>query len=286
MGFGSQKTLTASAGQTVTLTNTGGAALIISSIALTGDNVGDFAQTNDCPATLAAGAACSATVTFTPSATGSRSAALSIASNAPNSPATVALAGVGVLEAGVFLSDGFESGLGLWAKVGDGTETVQSATVNSGTAAASLTNAAAGGYAGLYADFAGPTQTYTRFCFDLSGVTAPLVLAQGRDANGMNLWEVDYDPGRKGSDIYVWNGARVRTDLYTPMNVVTPGNWSCAEVNLNQAASGHAEVWLNGASVASADGDFSATANYSRLFLWNNGAAGTVNIDDVSVKAS
>jgi hypothetical protein len=225
-------------------------------------------------------------VTFTPSATGSRSAMLSIASNAPGSPATVALAGVGVLEAGSFLTDGFESGLGLWTKVGNGTETVQSTTVNSGIAAAALTNTAAGGYAGVYADFAGPTQTYTRFCFDLSGVTAPLVLAQGRDANGFNVWEVDYDSGRKGLDIYVWNGARGRTDLYTPMNVVTTGSWSCAEVNVNQAASGHAEVWLGGVSVASADGDFSATANYSRLFLWNNGAAGTVNIDDVSVKAS
>jgi hypothetical protein len=38
--------------------------------------------------------------------------------------------------------------------------------------------------------------------------------------------------------------------------------------------------------MAAADGDFSATDNYSRLFLWNNGAAGTVNMDDVSVKAS
>ena len=28
------------------------------------------------------------------------------------------------------------------------------------------------------------------------------------------MWEVDYTVGRKGLDVYVWNGARTRPDLY------------------------------------------------------------------------
>src|SRR5207302_182936 len=78
--FSSQVVGSTSAAQTVTLTNSGNAALTISSIGLSGTNSGDFAQTNTCPSsssTLAAGASCTISVTFTPSATGSRSASVS-----------------------------------------------------------------------------------------------------------------------------------------------------------------------------------------------------------------
>jgi hypothetical protein len=82
----------------VTLTNSGTAALSISSIAITGTNASDFAQTNTCPsglATLAAGASCTISVTFTPSAAGGRTAALSVTDNASGSPQSVALSGTG-----------------------------------------------------------------------------------------------------------------------------------------------------------------------------------------------
>src|SRR5438552_3256776 len=49
---------TTSAAQPVTLTNSGGAALSISSIAVTGTNSGDFAQTNNCGTSLAASSSC------------------------------------------------------------------------------------------------------------------------------------------------------------------------------------------------------------------------------------
>jgi Subtilase family/Abnormal spindle-like microcephaly-assoc'd, ASPM-SPD-2-Hydin len=89
--FASQTTGTSSAGQAVTLTNTGSAALTISSIAASGD----FAQTNTCGSSVAAGANCTITVTFTPTATGSRTGALTIADNASGSPHTVGLSGTG-----------------------------------------------------------------------------------------------------------------------------------------------------------------------------------------------
>jgi uncharacterized repeat protein (TIGR01451 family) len=96
--FASQNTGTTSAAQTVTLTNTGTAALAITGVTVTGANAGDFAQTNTCPAspaTLAANANCVISVTFKPTATGARTASVSVADNAAGSPQTVGLAGTG-----------------------------------------------------------------------------------------------------------------------------------------------------------------------------------------------
>ncbi|MGA7963471.1 MAG: choice-of-anchor D domain-containing protein, partial [Candidatus Acidiferrales bacterium] len=93
--FASQSVGTTSAAQSVMLTNSGTAALTISGITVTGTNNGDFAQTNTCPASLAAAANCSISVTFTPTAAGGRSASISIADNATGSPQTVPLTGTG-----------------------------------------------------------------------------------------------------------------------------------------------------------------------------------------------
>jgi hypothetical protein len=87
-----------SAPQPVTLTNTGSAALTISGIAFTGSNPGDFSQTNNCPtspSTLAAGANCTISVTFTPTTTGPRNATLTITDNASDSPQNVSVSGTG-----------------------------------------------------------------------------------------------------------------------------------------------------------------------------------------------
>ncbi|HEV2492095.1 MAG TPA: choice-of-anchor D domain-containing protein [Terriglobia bacterium] len=93
--FNSQLVGTTSAAQPVTLTNSGNAALTINSIGISGANVGDFAQSNNCPGSLAANSGCTINVTFTPSAAGSRSASVSISDNAPGSPQAVGLAGTG-----------------------------------------------------------------------------------------------------------------------------------------------------------------------------------------------
>ena len=95
LNFGNQTVGFASTAQPVTLTNTGNIALTIASILTSGD----FAQTNNCGASLSAGSSCSISVTFTPTTTGTRTGSLSIADNAPNSPQTVSLTGTGVLPA-------------------------------------------------------------------------------------------------------------------------------------------------------------------------------------------
>jgi len=93
--YASQTVGTSSAAQAATLSNTGNAALNITSIAITGTNAGDFAQTNNCGTSVAAGASCAINMTFTPSATGTRTASVTIADNALDSPEGAPLTGTG-----------------------------------------------------------------------------------------------------------------------------------------------------------------------------------------------
>ena len=95
MTFASQALGTTSSAQAVTLTNSGGTTLNFTSIALTGTNASDFAQTNTCGSSLAAGANCTIVVMFTPSVAGTEAASLSIADNSSGSPQTVSLSGAG-----------------------------------------------------------------------------------------------------------------------------------------------------------------------------------------------
>ena len=87
-----------SAKKPVTLTNIGTTTLTISSIAISGDDSGDFGQTTSskpCGSTLAAGKSCIVEVTFTPTQVGARSSQLTITDNSLSSPQTVALSGTG-----------------------------------------------------------------------------------------------------------------------------------------------------------------------------------------------
>jgi len=89
--FASQTVATTSAAQTITLKNTGAGALSISSIAASGN----FAETNTCGASLAASASCTVSVTFTPTAAGTLTGAITFTDNAAASPQAVSLSGTG-----------------------------------------------------------------------------------------------------------------------------------------------------------------------------------------------
>ncbi|MGH9432229.1 MAG: SBBP repeat-containing protein [Terriglobia bacterium] len=97
--FGPQGVQSPNVPQVVTLTNTGQAPVSITSIAITGQNSGDFAQANNCPLspnTLAPGDYCSITVVFEPTGAGTLNADVTVTDNAPGSPQSVSLTGVGV----------------------------------------------------------------------------------------------------------------------------------------------------------------------------------------------
>lgn len=92
LSFSAQTAGSSSAAQTVTLTNTGTAALNIIGITSTTTN---FNQTNNCGTSVAAGASCVISVSFTPTTGGPLTGFISINDNAPAGPQSVSLSGTG-----------------------------------------------------------------------------------------------------------------------------------------------------------------------------------------------
>jgi hypothetical protein len=133
--FASQTVGATSPAQTVTLSNSGNAALSVSGLSLSGANPGDFVESNNCGTSVAAGANCTISVTFTPSASGSRTATLSIADNASGSPQTVSLSGTGTASA----ASVSPSSLTFASQTVGSTSAAQTVTLsNSGNAALSV----------------------------------------------------------------------------------------------------------------------------------------------------
>jgi hypothetical protein len=91
LAFGSTLTGSASPAQTVTVSNPNSSAVSVSQLAVSGP----FGQTSTCGATIAADGSCTVSVTFDPTAAGSASGSLTVASSAAGSPLTVALSGTG-----------------------------------------------------------------------------------------------------------------------------------------------------------------------------------------------
>jgi uncharacterized protein YjdB len=95
VSFGNQADGTSSSVHKVTLKNGQKSAVAIDSI---GTNLADYTDTNNCPqspATLAAGATCTISITFTPGAQGSRNATLTVIDTGLSSPQLVTLTGTG-----------------------------------------------------------------------------------------------------------------------------------------------------------------------------------------------
>ena len=94
--FASQVVGATSAALMVTVANSSSAAITLSSFSV----AGPFAETNTCPATLAAAASCTVKVTFSPTATGAAVGSLAIANSGPSPQVTVQLSGQGSLPFG------------------------------------------------------------------------------------------------------------------------------------------------------------------------------------------
>ncbi|MBF9066530.1 choice-of-anchor D domain-containing protein [Streptacidiphilus fuscans] len=138
LGFGSQATGSTSAAQTVTVTNPTSAAASVSSIAATGD----FAQTNTCGSSIAANGSCTVSVTFSPTATGSRTGSLTV--NAGGVTNTVALSGTGTAPGPVLGAS--PAGLTFGDTAVGATASTQAVTVtNSGTTSASVSGVSVSG---------------------------------------------------------------------------------------------------------------------------------------------
>ncbi len=95
LNFGSVVVDQTSSNQTLTIKNTGNAALTISGITLGGTNADQFilGDTTGCNATITAGSTCSFPVSFDPTSVGTMSASVSITNDSANPTVTVALSG-------------------------------------------------------------------------------------------------------------------------------------------------------------------------------------------------
>jgi sugar lactone lactonase YvrE len=92
--YASQSVNSASAAQTVKLSNTGSASITINSYAFTGTDHTDFSQTNNCGTTVAAAGSCTFSIVFKPAASGTRTASLSVTTT--GGTVAVSITGTGV----------------------------------------------------------------------------------------------------------------------------------------------------------------------------------------------
>ncbi|MEW2155092.1 discoidin domain-containing protein [Streptomyces sp. NPDC007189] len=138
LSFGSQATGTTSAAQTVTVSNPTGSSASVSSISTSGD----FAQTNNCGSSIAANGSCTVSVTFRPTATGTRTGTLTV--DAGGTTNTVSLSGTGTA-AGPVLSAA-PANLSFPGTVVGSSAGAKTVTVtNTGTTTATVSSVAATG---------------------------------------------------------------------------------------------------------------------------------------------
>jgi hypothetical protein len=109
LSFASQQVSTASAAQTMTVTNSGNAPLTISRISISQAQLplgpqAEFTETDNCTSgSIAVGQGCTIQVRFVPAAAGARAAAMTIYANISGGQATAALAGTATAAGAVVL---------------------------------------------------------------------------------------------------------------------------------------------------------------------------------------
>ena len=133
--FALQTAGTASATQTVTVTNTGNALLTVSHVTETGD----FYSTDNCVGSpITPGASCAVQISFLPSATGTRTGVLTVYGNVAGGQATVSLSGTGAAAAAVVLNPVV---LSFGATTVGATSAAQNVTISNTGGVASTLNA-------------------------------------------------------------------------------------------------------------------------------------------------
>ena len=164
LSFGNVTVGDVSPAQTVTITNTGTQVLTFTGISANGD----FSSTDTCTSNvLNVGQSCTASVTFSPTASGARVGSLSISDNAAGSPQSVVLSGTGIAQ---FTMSSPSPSVTTLIGTGSATFTVAASAPGSFTGSITLTCPAALTCSfNPSSIFAGQTSTLT-----VSGLTASL----------------------------------------------------------------------------------------------------------------
>ncbi len=143
LSFNSTTVGTTNTAPSITLTNSGTAALAITSISFTGTNAGVFSETNTCGTSLAIGKSCGIVIAFKPTAAGTLTATLDVKDNEAGSPQTLAVSGVAVNAAPAVTLSAMTLNFASTA-VGTAAATQAVTVKNSGTAALSLSGTGLG----------------------------------------------------------------------------------------------------------------------------------------------
>lgn len=147
--------------QTFTITNSGTAALTISQVSI---NAPGYSVNGLSTTSVAVGATATFNAVFAPTTAGNLAGTVNIASNAPNSPATVALSGTGVAVAQTL---SFSSASLAFGNVNTGTSSTQSETItNTGNTNVQISSIAVSGTGYTLSGVSGPvtltpSQTFT-----------------------------------------------------------------------------------------------------------------------------
>jgi len=142
--FGPQTAGATSGPLVVTVTNTGTAPVLVGALAVGGTNPSNFAAATTCAGSLAAGASCVVSVTFTPDGVGPFSATVTLASDASNAPTVIAVGGTGTLAA-VSTASLSATSLSFGAIVVGHSATLPLTLANTGGATLNVANVVLGG---------------------------------------------------------------------------------------------------------------------------------------------
>src|SRR6202035_3755121 len=164
--------------------------------------------------------------------------------------------------------------LSAWdGTIGSGSVSVLAAAAHTGTFGARLANTATGQYAVLVKRL--PTSlsdSYTRFSVRPTGGSGLTTVAFGRDdSSGANRWILYYSPASQSFLYYLFDGSGASTAITTASGVAPLNTWTTVELRYNGTATGGGQIWVNGVTQPgwSVSGNFSNSAPYQRLQLWN-----------------
>jgi len=240
--FSSQVLNITSAAMSVTLTNGGSTALSLTSIGASGN----FAETNNCGTSLAAGANCNIEVTFTPTTAGTLSGTLSVVDSSGTQ--TVALSGTGATAGALAASPGTV----IFGNVTTGQSSSQTVTLsNPGGTPVTISSLSLSG--------SGITVT---------GLTTPLTLAAG----GYTTFTVSFAPTGAGS---------VSGGVYLTDNCST----ASFEVPVTGTGVAVAGISLSPSSLTFASQGVDTTSSAQSVTLTNGGTA-SLAISSISASGS
>jgi hypothetical protein len=271
--FAAQAVGTASVAQTISVTNSGSAALTVSQIVASGD----FTETDNCGGTVEVGAGCSVQVKFAPGAIGTRTGLVTIYGKVAGGQATVTLSGAGVAAAAIILNPVSVTYLGM--NVGS-VSAAQNITVsNTGGVVASLQTPVVSG------DFLISANTCGSSLAAGVGCTVSVEFVPTASGTRAGSFSVTDSVGTQTASL-IGVGLMPATDTLAPMALTFAAQpLNTASVGQQVTLTNSGDAALIGVSAATASGDFTVVNGCGNSLAGHSTCAMTVAFVPKSVGA-